>query len=305
MNAHKITALNCGKRFFNVTAQADGAAAGVARRDDLAGDGQAVQRGVHSAVVGHGAGEFAPRRIGDLAGQQVGGGGVGVGGGDVVRRDGLHRHRRQHLARRGLDGLLGGGGGDGLAFRRDGHRTAAAVAALRDGVAGGGRVQHLGDGAVVGHGTGLDGAGAVHKDLARQQVGFGGSDRGHVLIGIGDSLHRHVGQTVVPLIGGGLLGFLGGGDGLALQGVAAAPRYAGHRAGAVVVALGDGVGLALLDLRRHRPLIDDGVKVGGQFIQLFGAGGQAQFHRLGPQGVAGGLDAGDFGLNAHKNLLRS
>ena len=179
------------------------------------------------------------------------------------------------------------------------------MAALGDGVAGGGSIQHLGDGAVVGHGTGLDGAGAVHKDLTGQQVGFGGGDRSHVLIGVGDGLHRHVGQAVVPLVGGGLLGLFGGGDGLALQGVAAAARHAGHRAGAVVVALGDGVGLALLDLRRHRPLIDDGVKVGGQFVQLLGAGGQVQFHCLGPQGVAGGLDAGDFGLNAHKNPLRS
>nr|DAG08958.1 MAG TPA: hypothetical protein [Caudoviricetes sp.] len=297
--AHRLGRLGGGHALgFGHNAHPAGAV--VVAFGDGHGSGAGIQHLAHAAVVGHGAGHFGAACIGGLPQQNLrrrsgGAGGVHVGGGDSV-----HRHLAQHLARRGGDGLGGLGGGDGFFLGDDLHGTAAAVVTLGHRIAGTGRVQCFGHGAVVGHAARHHRPVRRHDDLACEHVRLPCGHRGHILVLGGDGPHRHVGQAVVALVRSDLLGFLGGGGLLALQVVIAAARHTGHRAGAVVVTFGDGVGLALLHLGRDPALVGDPAVVLGQLVQLFGAGGDFQLHRLGPQGVPGRLDAGNFCLNTQK-----
>ena len=150
--------------------------------------------------------------------------------------------------------------------------------ASRDGVfliAGRG-VQHLFDRAVVRHGACLRHAVGVDKDFIRQHVAGRGGCRGYVLIVFRDRADGDAGQAVIALIGRDSLLILCRRDSLGLQLVISAAADTLDRAGAVVIAFRDGVGLALLDLRVDRAVVFNGRRLVGQRVELVRARGKAE-----------------------------
>ena len=271
------------------------------------GNGEAGSCGVqllcHRPVVDHRAFHLQAANVGGLAVQDFPGGGGGVGGADILLRNGLHRDLTQHLAGGGGNVLGRLGGDGGLFLGGDGYRAGAGVVTGGNGVGLFGGAQGFGHRADVGHGTSGQLPFLRHNVLVGQHVGSDGRHTGHVLVLGGDDSNRHVGQAVIAGVGGHILLLLGRGDLLALKLVVAASGGSGNRAAAVVVALGDGVGVALRHGGGYRALVCNAVKGRCQRVHLCGALGNTELNGLVAQGVPCGFNAGNFGLDAHGSAL--
>ena len=126
---------------------------------------------------------------------------------------------------------------------------------LRDGIGRRTCVQCLGHRAVIRHGAGCDLAVRRDDHLAGQRICRARRNGGHILIRIGDLRDGNVRQTVIAAVRSDRLLCFRGRDRLALQLIVAAARHTGNRAAAVVVACGNGVGVALLHSRGDSALI--------------------------------------------------
>ena len=171
---------------------------------------------------------------------------------------------------------------------------------LRDGIRWCTRVQRLGHRAVIRHGAGCDLAVRRDEHLAGQCIRRARRNGGHILIRIGDLRNGDVGQTVIAAVRGDRLLCFRGRDRLALQLVVAAARHTGNRTAAVVVACGNGVGIALLHSRGDRALIGNAIHRCGAIVQLGRRGHKPQCHQLCTDLVSRRLELGEFCCNAHK-----